>query len=329
MSLTAAVLLGVAALIVLVISAEKAIDRVTLILDRFQLSATFGGLTIFSLLTSLPELLAHLVASAGILSGRLDYDIASATVLGGNIGSDIVQQTLILGLVVLLTGGMTFEKDFLFTAYLPMILTTLMCLVLGWDRVYGRIDGAILVLSFVAYMVFLARREVERARPEPSEAGGGSLWLAGILALALFALILGSAHVLLIAVEAVVKQTGLGGSLVGVVSLGLASAAPEFITALAGLKKGKAGISLGTLIGSNITNPLVAIGGGALLSTYSVPGPLIILDLPMETITAALLLGYLLVKPERYRLGRAGGVYLMVLYVAYLVVRFVFFAQDS
>ena len=69
----------------------------------------------------------------------------------------------------------------------------------------------------------------------------------------------------------VVMTTGVGGSLIGVVTLGVASALPELTTALAGARQKAHGISLGTLVGSNITNPLVAIGGGALISTYWIP----------------------------------------------------------
>jgi len=110
-----------------------------------------------------------------------------------------------------------------------------------------------------------------------------------LIALTCFILMLGSAHFLLKTAQDVVVLTGLGGSLIGVIGLGVASASPEFFTAVFGLKQHSEGISLGTLIGSNITNPLVAMGGGALISTYWVPRPLIYWDLPMETITAALL----------------------------------------
>ena len=41
-----------------------------------------------------------------------------------------------------------------------------------------------------------------------------------------------------------------------------------------------------------------AIGLGSLLSTYQVPAPLIYRDLPVETVTAALLLTYLLRKDD-------------------------------
>ncbi|HNY83468.1 MAG TPA: hypothetical protein PKK82_01300 [Anaerolineaceae bacterium] len=62
-----------------------------------------------------------------------------------------------------------------------------------------------------------------------------------------------------------------------------ASTLPELTTAPAGVKHKEQGSSLGTLVGSNITNPLVAVGDDALISTYAVPEPLIGWDLPWET----------------------------------------------
>ena len=70
----------------------------------------------------------------------------------------------------------------------------------------------------------------------------------------------------------------------------------------------------------------MAIGGGAVLSTYWVPAPLIYWDLVMETLSAAALLVYLLFAGGR--LGRIGGIYLVALYGVYIGVRFTFFAVD-
>ncbi|MFB6167111.1 MAG: sodium:calcium antiporter [Candidatus Nanohaloarchaea archaeon] len=139
--------------------------------------------------------------------------------------------------------------------------------------------------------------------------------------------VLVSAHIVLEVAEILVRETGFGGSIIGVTALGIAAALPEMFTAVEGIRQRAEGISLGTLIGSNITNPLLAIGGGAILSTYWVPRTLVLWDLPMETLTAAMLLGYLLFISDR-ELGWKGGMYLIGLYFFYMVVRFMFFAAD-
>jgi len=296
------------------------------------------GVTIVSLATSVPEIIAHLTASGGILTGTLDFKIGSAVVLGANIGSDVVQQTLVMAIVVFMAGILTFQRYFLAKTMVPMIVTTLMCLVLGWDRLYSRVDGLILFGSFFAYLLYLyidERRHYDPVDHGFSEAGNppdhvpqdgaAALRSAGI-AMAALAMTVASALGAFQVTEVFVQRTGLGGSLIGVVTLGVASALPELITAISGMRNGDAGIPLGTLIGSNITNPLVAIGGGALLSTYWVPGPLVLWDLPWEAVTGTILWVYLWFNNGR--LGKKGGVYLVALYVAYVALRFRFFAVD-
>ncbi len=337
---------------ILILAAEKTVDKLIALADHYNISNTFIGMTLVAMSTSLPEIGSHLVSSIGILQGTLSYNIASATVLGGNIGSDVVQQTLIIGVVVLLMGGIKFKEEFLFKDFLPMIGTTLLTLLLAFDGIISRLDGLILFSAFIAYVYFLIRDEenrkthsdTSRVHPLPHVRGkakkierkhlGNNSDKKGsnnprkdmIIACISMGIVLGSAHIVLLSTETLVTITGIGGSMIGVVILGIASALPELSTALSGLKKNAKGISLGTLIGSNITNPLVAIGMGGMLSTYWAPPSLYLYDLPLETITAALLLIYLVTHDRK--LGKGGAIYLIGLYIAYIVVRAIFFAAD-
>jgi len=221
---------------------------------------------------------------------------------------------------------------------LPMIITTIMCIVLGIDGIYSRVDGIILFGSFLAYMFYLYTDERKHYKeedhgfsedgetPEGVPQNAKEAWRD--LFIAIFALLLtvGSAMVALQATEIVVARTGIGGSLIGVMTLGVASALPELITAVAGVRHGDSGISLGTLVGSNITNPLVAIGGGAIISTYWVPRPLVLWDLPWETITGAIL--WVVLYLNKGKLGKWTAYYLIALYFVYITLRMIFFSVD-
>lgn len=333
-SLTVNIILGLVAIAILVLSSDQAVKRLVGLADYFNLSATFMGMTVVSVATSIPEISSHLTASVGILRGTLDYHISSAVVLGANIGSDVVQQTFIMGLVVFFAGTLYFRRYFLWKSMLPMIGTTLMCIVLGLDRTYSRWDGLILFGTFIAYTYYLYIDERKHYRKEaaPQEeekevpkSGREAIWW-GVLAVAAMALTVLSAQIALHVTEFVVRETGIGGSLIGVVTLGVASALPEFTTAISGVRNKEHGISLGTLVGSNITNPLVAIGGGALLSTYWVPRPLIAWDLVWETLTGAILWAILWFR--KGKLGRWGAFYLIGLYFVYVISRAMFFSVD-
>jgi len=329
-------LLGLGALAVLVLGADVAVRKLIGLAEYFGLSTTFMGMTVVSLATSIPEITAHFTASVGILADPGRREILSSVVLGANIGSDVVQQTVIMGMVVFIAGGLYFRRYFLWKSMLPMIGTTLMCIVLGWDRNYSRVDGLILFGTFIAYMYYLywdERKYYEKGEaPEAEEATSvptsrDEAIRYAIVALVAMGFTIGAAQVVLNVTEVVVLRTGLSGSLIGVVTLGLASALPELTTAISGVGHKEHGISLGTLVGSNITNPLVAIGGGALLSTYYVPEPLVLWDLPWETITGAIL--WAILWFTRGRLNRVGAVYLIALYLVYLIPRYFLFPTDA
>lgn len=217
---------------------------------------------------------------------------------------------------------------------IPMIGTTLMCMILGWDGSYSRIDGAILFGTFLAYTYYLYADERKHYKEEDNElnsselaedvpSNGRQVLFDAFITAVMLVVIIGCATFVLSATETIVDRTGVGGSLIGVITLGLASALPELTTALAGVRHKEAGISLGTLVGSNITNPLLAIGGGALISTYAVPRPLIIWDLPWETLTGAL--QWAILWFNQGKLGKKSAIYLIVIYFIYIFFRsFVF-----
>ncbi|MCJ7450310.1 MAG: sodium:calcium antiporter [Candidatus Nanohaloarchaeota archaeon QJJ-9] len=322
---TQQLVLAILSLGALVYGAEKAVDKMEGIAAYLGIPDVLIAMSVISIGTSLPELASHIIASTGILTGSLSYEVASAAVLGGNIGSDVIQQTLVIGVVVIGVGGLQFKKSFLKKDYLPMIGTTLMTMILAWDGVLSRIDGLVLFGSFVTYMAYLYYSKHERLNHEatPSQ----NIKLDSLIGVTALSVVLVSAHIILDTTSLLIDKIGLGGSAIGVITIGLAAALPELFTAIEGLRQDAEGISLGTLIGSNITNPLLGIGLGSIMSTYWVPRPLVLWDLPMETVTAALLLAYLLFVSDR-KLGWKGGVYLICLYVFYLVIRFGFFAVD-
>jgi len=338
-SLPLSILIGVVGLVVLVVSADRAVDRLVGLANYFNLSTTFVGMTVVSLATSIPEISAHLTASFGILDKTLDYKVGSSIVLGANIGSDVVQQTLIMGIVVFLAGSLFFERSFLTKNMLPMIGTTLMCIILGFDGVYSRVDGAILFGSFIAYSYYLYRDdrrntaasetvalqddEVEEVEGPQTAREAATYAFSALL---FMTLTIFAAEIVLNVTEKMVSYTGIGGSLIGVLTLGIASALPELTTAISGVRNKEQGISLGTLIGSNITNPLVAIGGGALVSTYFVPRPLITWDLPWETLTGLML--WVILWFRKGKIGKWGALYFVGIYFVYLYFRATVFAVD-
>lgn len=325
---------------------------------------------------------SHMEILQGLAETGLDISKAesvylqqSGTVIGASIGSDIVQETLVIGLVIISSAllaqkkSFRFSRKFLIRDYAPMVGTTLITifLALNWEGLFQflsggplnvsgtltRLDGLILVGSFVAYMYYLYTTREEKLAEQGDMKASERPLIDLSKGLLMMLLVILSADAFLRVVEVAIAETGLSGSMIGVATVGVVSAFPEMITAISGLRQGSEGISLGTLVGSNITNPLLAIGSGAVISTYAVPKPVILWDLPMEVVLAGLpvlymfkrdQIGDLLAKPakklgfdsaaekleetENQVLSIAGATVLIMLYFVYLYIRFSYFPHD-
>lgn len=351
--------IGILSVLVIVLSAEIVVEKMRGVASYYGVSEVVIAMTIISIGTSLPEIALHTVGSFNILADPSLMNEVSGTVLGMNIGSDVIQQTLIMGSVVFLASfmagkdRMNFTHKFLKRDYFPMIGAHALVLIFALNRGLSRIEGLFLVATFAGYMYYLYRNKDEKllraGEASPSKRPRKDLLMgfAGMITLIYFS------DTFLNVIESLIASTGLSGSMIGVVTIGFVSAMPEFVTALSGLRKNAEGISLGTLIGSNITNPLLGIGIGAAISTYRVPEPLVLWDLPMQIATALILVTYLwnkevigkilgesvrtlgldkqankLEEMDNGVLTFVGGLALVGLYIFYIGVRVIFFSVD-
>jgi cation:H+ antiporter len=316
-------LVGAAALYVLVKSAEVAVSRALALATHYDVPDVVVGMTVLAIGTSLPEIASHVIASAGILAGTLDYEVASATVLGGNMGSSTVQQTLLLGLFLVGFGRLEVTRQFLQANYLPMLAGFVVTLLVLADGVVSRVDGALLLLAYLGYTRYSLGRRERRLRLPGEESRDVRRDL--VVTVGALLAILASSYVVLSVVEVVVDRLALGGSMVGVVTLGLASALPELSTVVDAVRRRAPNVALGTLVGSNVVNPLVGIGLGGVISGYAVPVSVVRWDLPFKLVVGVGLLVVLL-RREPHELGRHDGALLVVAYFAFVVGRLLLFA---
>ncbi|MEZ3117255.1 sodium:calcium antiporter [Halobaculum sp. MBLA0147] len=201
-----------------------------------------------------------------------------------------------------------------------MIVGLPLVLGLSFDGTISRLDGVILLVGFVVYIGYSYVRRQQTTADGPPSTNVGRDVVATVL---LLGLVLASASVLLAVVEDVVAGVVLGGSMVGVLTLGIASSFPELGTVLDGVRRRTPIVAVGTLIGSNVVNPVLGIGLGGAISTYTVPTAVIVWDLPFKIVAAVALAGY-----ARYRgnaLDRRVGIYLVGAYFLYITGRVLLF----
>ena len=121
----------------------------------------------------------------------------------------------------------------------------------------------------------------------------------------------------------IAAANGLSESFIGVMIVGTSTCLPELSTAIVGALKKAGGISIGTLIGSNITDPLLSLGIGSLFGGFTTDPALLRYDIPFWF--AASCIALLVLHSDRLTLNKYDGGALIVLYGIFVMTKlFVF-----
>lgn len=313
------IVIGLLAIVGLLAGAEIVIDRAMRIAKRLNISGFFIGLTVFSIGTSLPEIAIHIISSVNILRGVGDIDVLSGLVIGTNIGSNIAQITFITG-VVTLFGVLKATKKFLKVDYMIMIGAIVVTFLVMLNGVISRLEGAVLFLMYAGYLYYISRSDQVMMKVTKGLADKDRMKTVNnmlVLVGGLIVLLLSADRVAKLA-ELFSERYGISGSLLGTTLVGLTTSLPELMTAITALKRKNMGMSFGTLVGSNITNPLMGIGIGAMISTYTSDPAIVWYDLPFYFAISVVLL---LIAFKKLTLNRFVGLFLIISYFAYLLGR--------
>ncbi|MEZ8718148.1 calcium/sodium antiporter [Vibrio splendidus] len=134
-------------LIILPLAANMLVDNAVVIAKFFGMSDLVIGLTIIAVGTSLPELAASL---AGVMKGEDDMAV------GNIIGSNVFNILAVMGIPGILNPSVLSEfamgRDFWVMLGVSLLLVVM---ALGKSRSVNRIEGGVLIVTFVAYQAYL------------------------------------------------------------------------------------------------------------------------------------------------------------------------------
>lgn len=300
----------------LLASAELLIWALQVISARLRISRTFIGLTVLSIGTSFPEIGTHVVSSIDRLRGIETSGIA----VGTNVGSNLMQITLILGLVALFTHVYATRK-FLKKDYAVMMGSIVLLFVMSLNGYISRIEGFMLAALYILYLRKLGKLEhfVHKIEMDRKNRHRKSMLPYYICAIAGLALLLFMANLVVNNAVALSRIWGIEESFIGAVIIGFGTALPEFTTAIAAMRRKMTAMSVGVLVGSNITNPLFALGVGALISGYNTGRHFIFFDIPAWFIVSLIVMFYLM--KEKMGITKKEALTMIGLYFAYVLVR--------
>ena len=239
----------------------KESERIAL---HYNISEFIIGATLIALGTSLPEMAASISASI-----KNQSEMAVANVLGSNI----INISLVLGLVFLIASKITPDRDLFFkdSAWLlfPVIILPLMIL----DGTLSRIDGFLLFAMMGAYIMFLMQSNSSEYIIELDDDLKKEKfnWTKTVgLLLTGFVLVVAGADFTIESAANIARTFGISEWIIGLLLIAFGTSLPELVVSIKATKDGKADMSIGNIIGSNMANTSVVLGSAAMTKPLAI-----------------------------------------------------------
>jgi len=283
------------------------VDSATHIAKKLGVSELIIGLTVVAIATSLPE---FAVTVSAALRGR------SAISLGNVVGSNIFNLGFILGLVTLF-GSIPISRKLLTRDGFLLLGIGILLLIFFWDHQLSLVEGLLLVATLIIYLIilYLQKESIDEEVP-----AGNFRWFDIPKLIVGVAVIILSANYLVDAATTIARHFHVSEWLIGITIVAAGTSMPEFATSMVALNKGRHGISIGNLIGSDIFNMLGVLG------TASIMRPLQITfsEYFGLTLLAISYLILLIMMRTGWKISKAEGILLLAIAVIRWSIDFIF-----
>ena len=316
--MTNTILLFVAGLVILILGADLLVRGASRLAAAFGVSPLVIGLTIVAIGTASPEIAVSVQAAA---NGQGDLT------LGNVLGSNIFNILFILGATSIVAPIVIAEQ--LIRKDAPILLgVSLLTLALVFDGNLGPMDGTILLLLLVVYIVFALKQSRSESRKVQNEYAEeyalkeprtpGSIIINSVfIVLGLGLLVWGSNWLVDSAVQ-IAKVLGVSELVIGLTIVAIGTSLPEVATSVIAALKGESDIAVGNAVGSNIFNLLGVLGIGSMVSPNGIfVAPHVLqFDLPVMIFVALVTLPVFYIDS---RISRIEGGLLFSYYIVYMV----------
>lgn len=294
--------LFIGSLAVLLKASDWFIDSAEEIGLSFGISPYIIGVTIIAFGTSLPELATSI---ASVFAGE------SEIVMGNVIGSNITNIALVLGLVAIYVKEIKLETD-IWKIDMPFLYFTAFFL---WfivrDQNVSYFEAGLLLLALVIFLVFSLKSDDGKEKEKHPKASAKS-YLLMILGAGLVWL---GATYTVVAIQELSNIAGIGSGVIALSAVALGTSLPEVIVSLSAAKKGKTGIAIGNVLGSNIFNTLAVVGIPAFVGDLEINPEILVFSLPLMLVMT-ILFGVMCFSRT---ISRWEGFILVIFYLYFLV----------
>ena len=282
--------------------ADWLVDSAAEIAHTLKISDLVVGLTVVAFGTSAPEFAVTISAA---VTKQTDISI------GNVIGSNIFNLGFILGGTAMIrpiaTNKKMFERDGLFLLVTTALIFFLFFGFDGWTvgDSFTQYEGVLLFSLLIAYVAFLFIKKdpPEEVNPDSATLKSYAFFLIGLV------MIVAGGHLMVEHASNVARYIGVSDWVIAVTIVAAGTSAPEFATSVAAALKGRHGIAIGNLIGSDLFNLLGVLGLAGIINPTMISE-----DIFSSVFLLVIMVGLtLLMIRTNWRLSRAEGTILVTI----------------
>lgn len=307
-----AVVILVIGFVLLIKGADFFVEGSSSVAKRLRVPSIIIGLTIVAMGTSLPECAVSVTAS---------MTNNNALAVSNAVGSNIFNLMVVCGACALFA-PLTIQKDTLKREFPFSIICALLLGVFGFiGMLLGRIDGGILLVIFICYILWMIKSALDARKQGKADADEGdeiqllSVWRCILYIVGGAAAIKFGGDFVVDGATVIATGFGLSQNLIGLTIVALGTSLPELVTSMVAARKNEVDMALGNVIGSNIFNILFVLGIAAIIS----PIGFIMENVIDIVILIGMSILVWIMAWTKQKIERKEGILMLLLYAIYLV----------
>lgn len=253
----------------ILLGANLLTDGASSIARRWGVSDLVVGLTVVAFGTSAPEFVISLLSA---ING------SSELAIGNVVGSNIFNVLAIIGITAIVRPISIARSSI--TADIPFVIVSALVLLAmgsapilgdGPDRMLTRADGIVLLLFFAIFMryTFAQAKQPQGDADAETLAKPMPMWKAILWVLAGLAGLIFGGNMFVSGASGIARSLGVSDAIIGLTIVAAGTSLPELATSVISALKGKPGIAVGNVIGSNIFNIFLVLGASATVTPLS------------------------------------------------------------
>lgn len=278
---------------------------------------------VLSVATSFPELFVGILSA---ISGTSDLS------LGNILGANVTNISLVAGFSAIVAGGVVIHGQIIAREFILAAIAGSLPIFLGLDGTLSKVDGAILLLIYFAYIIYFYKdrflkigqhhlnsnfvskffRKVVKIEKETERSMGH--FLVGVAAL------LFTSELIVQVAKNIATNLHIPIFVIGLILLSLGTTLPELIVSFRSLREGESEVFFGNLLGSVVVNATLVLAFVALINPIST-GKLEDFLIPGIFFLITFALFWIFAKTKK-KITRLEGAFLLLLYLIFIVVSF-------